>query len=99
MRVTNINGTSDVDCSCGSWLIHWKAYSGKPVPPSCSVTTCYNRPTIGAHVQKDDGSDTGWYIVPLCEDHNEAKTSLEIGNIPLASANKAETCEKVAVGR
>ena len=96
MQVTHINETSDADCSCGSWLMHWKAYSGKPLPPSCSVTTCYHRPTVGAHVQKEN--DPEWYIVPLCEEHNESTTSLEVGNIPLVSANRAETCERVAVG-
>jgi hypothetical protein len=28
MTVYNINGTSDNTCKCGSWLAHWKNYSG-----------------------------------------------------------------------
>ncbi|HVU48997.1 MAG TPA: hypothetical protein VHD85_22920 [Terracidiphilus sp.] len=95
MRITNINGTSDNDCSCGSWLIHWKRYSGVPLPPTCACTTCYDRPTVGAHVQKDTLLDNAWYIVPLCDAHNRSTAALDIGNTPLVSANTADTCAKV----
>lgn len=96
MRVTNINGTSFNKCSCGSWLDHWKRFSGQPLPPYCQQSTCYEKPEVGAHVQKSASTDQKWYIVPLCKTHN-SKTgeSIEImGSSVLVSANVQETCRK-----
>lgn len=96
MKVTNINGTSDNICSCGSWLDHWKKFSKQSLPNYCPEKNCIKKPEVGAHVQKDSVSDKGWYIVPLCKDCN-AKTgsSLEISDhIALVSANVSETCGK-----
>ena len=96
MKVININGTNDNTCGCGSWLDHWKNFSGQSLPSYCPEKSCTKKPEVGAHVQKDSTSDKNWYIVPLCKDCN-AKTggSLEIGNsITLVSANKSETCDK-----
>lgn len=94
MRVKNINGTSPRTCRCGSWLDHWKNYSGQSLPTHCPEKTCYRRPELGAHVQKDSPTDRSWYIVPLCRTHNaETGKSLElVDSIRLASANIAETC-------
>ena len=94
MKVNNINGTSQRTCKCGSWLDHWKNYSGQSLPPHCSEKTCYDKPEVGAHVQKDSSSDRSWYIVPLCSTHNaETGKSLElVKSIGLASANVAATC-------
>jgi hypothetical protein len=96
MRVINLNGTSDNVCRCGSWLNHWKNFSGQSLPNRCSVMNCNNNLEVGAHVQKDGSYDKNWYIVPICQDCN-AKTysSLEISDyITLVSANKSETCDK-----
>ena len=37
MKVTNINGTSDNTCSCGSWLKHWEKFNsiGQKNPIFC----------------------------------------------------------------
>ena len=94
MKVININGTSDKTCKCGSWLEHWKKFSGQSLPPFCPEVTCVQKPEVGAHVQKESTTDKSWYIVPLCKTHN-AKTgqSLEISDsIKLVSANVSETC-------
>ena len=96
MKVTNINGTSDNTCSCGSWLEHWKNFSNQSLPSYCPEKSCTKKPEVGAHIQKDSIFDKSWYIVPLCKDCN-AKTggSLEIGDsIALVSANVSETCGK-----
>ena len=96
MKVTNINGTSDNTCSCGSWLDHWKNFSNQSLPNRCSANNCYEKPEVGAHVQKDSIYDKNWYIVPLCKECN-AKTGspLEISDsINLVSANVSETCGK-----
>lgn len=96
MKIRNINGILDTTCRCGSWLNHWKNFSGQAVPPLCTVSGCKNKDLVGAHVQKGNGSmDHKWYIYPLCGDHNNYEGELEVSNIyKLVSANNKETCEK-----
>ena len=96
MKVKNINDTSARTCKCGSWLEHWKNFSGTALPQWCPENSCVKKPEVGAHVQKTDSTDESWYIVPLCATHN-AKTgeSLEIvGSVVLVSANVSQTCGK-----
>ncbi len=94
MRINNINGTSGNRCNCGSWLDHWKNFSGQDLPSYCPVDKCLSKPTVGAHVQKDSSTDRGWYIVPLCASCNaETGKSLLINDwIALVSANTSVTC-------
>ena len=95
MKVININGTSDNTCRCGSWLEHWKKLSGQAVPSYCAEKACTKKPTVGAHVQKDNSTDKGWYIVPLCDEHNRQTKSLElVDSATLVSANVSLTCGK-----
>ena len=93
MKVRNINGTSQNTCSCGSWLEHWKKFSGQTAT-YCSELKCAKKPEVGAHVQKESYSDNSWYIVPFCKDHNaQTGKSLEIvESVKLVSANVSETC-------
>ncbi|HXR47747.1 MAG TPA: hypothetical protein VN784_09930 [Candidatus Limnocylindrales bacterium] len=94
MRIKNINGTSDTTCDCGSWLKHWEKFSGQKAT-YCSLSSCIKTDIVGAHVQKAEGWDSAWYIVPLCNAHNQSSEELEIPNyISLVPANKKETCEK-----
>lgn len=94
MKIRNINGTSANTCKCGSWLNHWKNYSGLTVPTYCPVQSCLEKELVGAHVQKDGFSDNNWYIFPLCKTHNAATgKSLEVSDTyKLVSANVRETC-------
>ncbi len=94
MKVNNVNGTSDNTCKCGSWLDHWKKYGGGTIPSYCAEKSCTKKPEVGAHVQKDSSTDTGWYIVPLCKEHNgQTGKSLEImDSTTLVSANVSQTC-------
>lgn len=96
MKVKNINGTSAKTCKCGSWLDHWKKFSGQPLPANCAEVTCSQKPEVGAHVQKDSATDSNWYIVPLCKTHNaQTGKSLDIrDSVKLASANVSQTCGK-----
>jgi hypothetical protein len=96
MKIRNINGTSENVCECGSWLEHWKKFSGQSFPVYCPEKVCTNKPEVGAHVQKDNSTDKGWYIVPLCSKCNgKTGESLEISdNVKLVSANVSETCGK-----
>jgi len=36
MRLNNINGTSEKNCACDSWLNHYNNFSGQSVPDSAS---------------------------------------------------------------
>lgn len=95
MRVRNVNGTSGLNCGCGSWFKHWEKFSGQPTPPSCREVICRNAAEVGAHVQAESLSDSKWYIVPLCNAHNKAAQTLEIMNgTSLVPANVIETCAK-----
>lgn len=96
MKIRNINGTSDTTCKCGSWLKHWKNFSGQTQPSYCPAYGCLKKDLVGAHVQKGDNSaDQKWYIYPLCDSHNKHKGELEVSaSCKLVPANKRETCEK-----
>lgn len=96
MKVKNINGTSDNTCKCGSWLEHWKKFIGQPLPTYCPEIKCTQKPEVGAHVQKDNSTDSSWYIIPLCKSHNgQTGGTIEISDgTKLASANVSETCGK-----
>ena len=96
MKVKNINGTSQTTCKCGSWLQHWKNFSGVALGQHCYEISCTSKPELGAHVQKDGSTDASWYIVPLCTRHNNMKgESIDlVSSAVLVSANKQQTCEK-----
>lgn len=96
MKVTNINGTSDNFCNCGSWLKHWENYSNQSLPLYCPEKSCLNKPEVGAHVQKDSFIDNSWYIIPLCKYHNgKFGETIEVSDsIALVSANVSQTCGK-----
>ena len=86
-------GTSERNCKCGSWKQHWINFSGQKWPASCSVTGCYNTPTLGAHIYNNAVS--GEKIVPMCDICNKLTGSFGLkGGVALVSANKEETCEK-----
>jgi hypothetical protein len=99
VRIININGITDTRCKCGSWLEHWKKYSGQTLPTHCPEETCTQAPEIGSHVQKKSLTDRSWYIVPLCH-KCDGKTgeSLEISDyMTLVAANVDLTCRKSAL--
>ena len=95
MKLKNLNGTEDNTCCCPSWLEHWKKFSEQQIPEYCSEVKCMYKPTVGAHVQKNNDTDRNWYIVPLCNGHNRNAEYLEISNsVTLVPANVSETCAK-----
>lgn len=96
MRVKNINGTTQDACKCGSWLGHWKKFSGMSVPSYCAEKNCTKQDLVGAHVQNDSSSDRDWYIIPLCSDHNGQKgAALDVSDgVKLVPANVSMTCGK-----
>lgn len=45
---------------------------------------------------KASGDDSSWYIVPMCESHNQDSNILDIyDDTKLVSANVANTCGKL----
>lgn len=87
----NKKGTSDRNCTCGSWKQHWIYYSGKSWPSVCSVKGCSNSATLGAHVINP--SVRGEKIIPACDSCNKRilTYALDYG-VTAVSANKSETC-------
>ncbi len=96
MRAKNINGISANRCPCGSWLQHWMDFSGQALPRFCAEANCAQRPTSGAHVQRDWALDDKWYIVPLCARQSGLTgQSIELAlSAILVPANLKETCGK-----
>lgn len=94
MKAKNINGMGQDTCACGSWLDHWKRYGDQALPRYCTEAKCMDAPEVGALIQKDDSSDSGWYIVPLCRAHNAEKGgSLNVSDaVQLVPADVGITC-------
>jgi hypothetical protein len=94
MKVINITGTADKTCTCGSWLDHWRKFSGQ-AGVICGVVGCNRTDMVGAHVMKVGVGDYATYIYPLCKEHNQSTETMDVWDgYNLVSANKAETCEK-----
>ena len=94
MKVININSTESQECTCGTWLNHWRNFSRQPLPTICPELRCLEKPTVGARVQINNASDDKWYIVPLCKKH-AAKTgaTLDISDlVHLVPVDENETC-------
>lgn len=77
MKVKNINGTSDNTYKCDSWLKHWEKFSNNTAF-LCSVVGCLSHAKVGGHVIKVSGADSAWYIIPMCESHNQDNNELAI---------------------
>jgi hypothetical protein len=95
MRVRNLNGATQKECTGGSWLALWETFSGQTAY-GCFAIGCKNRRSVGGQVQKDSTADKGWYIVPLCEECNK-KTGqdLDIWDLAmLVPAHVGEAREK-----
>lgn len=89
----NKEGTGTRSCKCGSWKNHWINNSGKAWPAKCSVASCNNAATLGAHIINPDVA--GEYIVPACDSCNKLNVEFDLkGGITLISANKQKTCEQ-----
>lgn len=94
MILTNVNGTSQSTCPCGSWLSHWQRFSGQTIR-FCPVVNCIRTDLVGAHVQLAGLQNPRWYICPLCTAHNNSNGLLYVSDdVKLVSANKTETCER-----
>lgn len=94
MKVKNLNGTSQNKCNCGTWLAHWEKIS-KQTFDKCAIEGCDTVAEHGGHVQKVDGNDGNWYVVPLCAECNVGRKNVEFElkeGMELVSANVSQTC-------
>ena len=94
----NMNGTAARSCGCGSWLDHWKNFTGTSVTPRCAVAGCNSQAEVGAHVDLPmvTAQKGLSYIAPMCREHNgkHGESMKSKGGIKLARANVKETCKK-----
>lgn len=95
--VKNVNGTAGRKCNCGSWIKHWRDYSGSK-RSKCSVLGCSNEAEVGAHViHTDKRTSNKQWIVPLCRpcNHKYNDKNMPIDSrVDLISANVSITCGK-----
>jgi len=94
MKVHNLTNTGENTCNCGSWILHWERFSGRPRPQQCVVLGCTQPPQVGGHVQRRTGS-ASWYIIPICRSCNGHSGDLDVREtVELVSANVSDTCGK-----
>jgi len=92
IEVKNALGTSDENCLCGSWMQHWKNFSGKKVK-ICSVVGCKEKAEQGSHVELSDFGGGDQYIVPFCSRHNQIENRyFTVLKDVLVSADISKTC-------
>lgn len=98
VTMKNLNGTSDKNCKCGSWLDHWKTFAKVSSTPKCHVAGCNSSAEVGAHVilpkLENESLRKLNYIAPMCKSHN-SQPDTEFKSKPdsfFVSANKALTC-------
>lgn len=93
MLVENVTGSSKVSKNapypCTSWLNYWVINAHLTLNPNetykCPACgkSFYRKDFDGCHVQKANNIDRKWYIVPLCSSYNQAKDTLNIGNVKM----------------
>lgn len=74
-KVKNLNGTDDNNPASkgySTWKEFWEDKTKRKFS-DCSCGACKQLAKVGAHVQKNSGSDNKWYIVPLCISCNTGK--------------------------
>jgi len=87
----NKGGTGDKYCNCGSWKNHWINNSKKSWPSVCSISGCFNIPTLGAHIYNRNVQ--GEYIAPACDSCNRLSDEFYLKpGVTLVRANKQLTC-------
>jgi hypothetical protein len=91
-----IQAPNESNCACGSWLDHWKKFSGQPAPVLCPGFMCVDKIEVGVPVQKEGGTDKNAYIALVCKRHSSQIGESITANdyFPLVSTNISETCGK-----
>ena len=93
MRVKNIRGTNICHPrgrKRRTWKQFWLHYSDREWPSTCRVSYCTKTAKGGGHVRKE--KNCGVFIVPMCEQHNNAE------NEDWLSVKKGTTAVRVDEG-
>lgn len=87
-KVKNLNGTSDNTAPSGysSWKDYWERKSGQTANICHRLYCSSTYYIVGAHVQLVDGGNE-WYIVPLCNAHNQSTDVEFYVTAPLVPVN------------
>ena len=95
MKLT-IQAPSGPNCACGTWLDHWKKFSGQSAPVLCPAFMCVDKIEVGVPVQKEGATGQSTYILPVCKRHSSQPGESTTVNdyFPLVSTNVSETCAK-----
>jgi hypothetical protein len=93
----NQTNTSELNCSCESWLAHWAAFSGISSAPRCHVDGCDALAEVGAHVFLPNISDADLqgvsFIAPMCKSHNASSSNMKSKlKMVFVYADKLRTC-------
>ena len=92
--IINIDGTGKLSSSCGSWIKHWKNWTGLKAN-ICAAVGCNETKVEGAHVRLMGSFDNNLYICPLCHKHNTGVKIVKVKeNTVLALANKAASYDR-----
>ena len=99
--MTDVKYMSDAEdrkcCKCGSWMEHWITHRGHN-PDHCRA--CWRKVDpenlIGVHVQ-ELFSDSGCFIVPLCESCAGKKNSLPVIDVEKDDLIREDACGTVTV--
>ena len=93
--VKNLEGTSKRKCKCGSWIEHWRKFTGLNWS-RCAVMNCGKKAEVGAHViGMDERMKKQWWIAPFCKTHNFYKMKEMVyldSRTVMASANVSISC-------
>jgi hypothetical protein len=93
MKIHVIKGIHRKGCKCGSWLDHWRRFSGQAAPTCCPEHSCNEKLLVGSHVQDADPDYKNLYILPLCAKHGRATGMLTVDDsCEQVSANVSATC-------
>ena len=76
-KIRNMRGTSNLGCSCGTWIDHYHNHSATKAT-GCSVAGCDGPAALGAHVYYADGIDPSQYIVPMCHQCNSSDDDMPL---------------------
>lgn len=76
-KVENMSGTSSYVSKDDTWRQTWEKRSGQSWPSKCSIQSCNDKATDGAHVQVRGESNNrvpgDAHIIPMCHDCNMNK--------------------------
>lgn len=90
--IKNINLAHIPSCGCENWYEHWVNTADQWLI-CCAEYSCINPIHQGILVQHAEIEDENWYVVPLCKKHSNHADILDVGDVKLIKAGRAENCK------